>query len=95
MIPNQGTSLSSALNTALTAFTEEFEKFKVVLLVTDGEDHEGEAIDVAKRAAMGGMIIIQLLSDLMREVLFQSNQVININLIKKEGWLHQRLIKLF
>ena len=57
MITNQGTSLSSALNTALTAFTEEFEKFKVVLLVTDGEDHEGEAIDVAKRATMTGMII--------------------------------------
>ena len=57
MIPNQGTSLSSALNTALTAFTEELEKFKVVLLVTDGEDHEGEAIDVAKRASMAGMII--------------------------------------
>ena len=57
MIPNQGTSLSSALNTALTAFTEDLEKFKVVLLVTDGEDHEGEAIDVAKKAAMDGMII--------------------------------------
>ena len=57
MIPNQGTSLSSALNTAITAFTEELEKFKVVVLVTDGEDHEGEAIEVAKKAAMGGMII--------------------------------------
>ncbi len=57
MIPNQGTSLSSALNTAFTAFTEEHEKFKVVLLVSDGEDHEGEAIDVAKKAAMDGMII--------------------------------------
>ena len=42
MIPNQGTSLSSALNTALTAFTQELGKFKVVLLVSDGEDHEGE-----------------------------------------------------
>ena len=57
MIPNQGTSLSSALNTALTAFSKKSEKFKVVLLVTDGEDHEGEAIDVAKKAAMDGMII--------------------------------------
>ena len=44
MIPNQGTSLSTALNTAINSFTEEIEKFKVVLLVTDGEDHEGEAI---------------------------------------------------
>lgn len=57
MIPNQGTSLSSALNTAFTSFTEALEKFKVVLLVTDGEDHEGEAIDVAKKASMDGMII--------------------------------------
>ena len=57
MIPNQGTSLSSALNTAITAFTEESGKFKVVLLVTDGEDHEGEAIGVATKAAINGMVI--------------------------------------
>ena len=57
MIPNQGTSLSSAINTAITAFTEEMDKFKVVLLVTDGEDHEGQAIDIAKEAALNGMII--------------------------------------
>ena len=57
MIPNQGTSLSSAINTALTAFTEEMDKFKVVLLVTDGEDHEGQAINIAKEAALNGMII--------------------------------------
>ena len=57
MIPNQGTSLSSAINTALTAFTEEMDKFKVVLLVTDGEDHEGQAIDIAREAALNGMII--------------------------------------
>ena len=57
MIPNQGTSLSTALNTAINSFTEEIEKFKVVLLVTDGEDHEGEAIEVAKKAAQAGMRI--------------------------------------
>ena len=57
MIPNQGTSLSTALNTAVSSFTEEIEKFKVVLLVTDGEDHEGEAIEVAKKAAQAGMRI--------------------------------------
>ena len=49
MIPNQGTSLSSALNTAITAFSDQLDNFKIVLLVSDGEDHEGEAIDVAKR----------------------------------------------
>ena len=54
MIPNQGTSLSTALN-AINSFTEEIEKFKIVLLVTDGEDHEGEAIKVSKKAALSGM----------------------------------------
>jgi len=57
MIPNQGTSLSSALNTAITAFSDQLDNFKIVLLVSDGEDHEGEAIDVAKKAALNGMII--------------------------------------
>ena len=32
------------------------DKFKVVLLVTDGEDHEGQAIDIAKKL-LNGMII--------------------------------------
>jgi len=45
MIPTQGTSLSSAINTAITAFTKTIDKYKVVLLVTDGEDHEGQAIE--------------------------------------------------
>ena len=57
MIPTQGTSLSSAINTAITAFTETIDKYKVVLLVTDGEDHEGEAIDLASKAVSNGMII--------------------------------------
>jgi len=57
MIPTQGTALSSALQTGLSAFTEDDSKYKVLLLVTDGEDHEGQAIDLAKQAASRGMII--------------------------------------
>ena len=57
MIPTQGTALSSALQTGLSAFTEDDSKYKVVVLVTDGEDHEGQAIDLAKQAASRGMII--------------------------------------
>ena len=51
MIPTQGTVLSSALNTALNAFTDESNKFRVLLLVSDGEDHDGEAIELASKAA--------------------------------------------
>ena len=57
MISTQGTAISSALNTGLSAFSDESEKFKVLILVTDGEDHEGEAIGIAEKAAQTGIII--------------------------------------
>jgi Ca-activated chloride channel family protein len=57
MIPTQGTALSSALQTGLSAFTEDDSKYKVLVLVSDGEDHEGQAIDLARQAADRGMII--------------------------------------
>ena len=57
MIPTQGTALSAALETGLSAFTEESEKYKVLILVTDGEDHEGKAIDISREAAETGMSI--------------------------------------
>ena len=57
MIPTQGTALSSALQTGLSAFTEDESKYKVLVLVTDGEDHEGQAIDLASKASDRGMVI--------------------------------------
>ena len=57
MIPTQGTSLSSAIETGLSAFSEDDSKYKVLILITDGEDHEGEAISLAKQASKRGMII--------------------------------------
>lgn len=57
LIPTQGTDLSTAIQTGLSAFTEESEKYKVFVLITDGEDHEGAAIELAKKAADQNMII--------------------------------------
>ena len=56
MIPNQGTDLSTALKTAMNVFNNEDDKFKVMVLVTDGEDHEGEAIELASTALKNGII---------------------------------------
>ena len=42
MIASQGTNLSSAINTAVSAFTNDLDKHKVMLIVSDGEDHEGQ-----------------------------------------------------
>ena len=57
MIPTQGTDLSTALHTAINTFPAESEKYKVLILVTDGEDHQGEAIKVATDAAKTGIVI--------------------------------------
>ena len=56
MIPNQGTDLSAALKTAMNVFNNEDDKFKVMVLVTDGEDHEGKAIELASTALNNGII---------------------------------------
>ena len=57
MIKTQGTALSAALKTSIAAFPDESEKYKVLVVVTDGEDHEGEAIDIARRASKTGIVI--------------------------------------
>jgi len=57
MIPTQGTALSSAIQTGLNAFSEDDSKYKVLILITDGEDHEGEAISLARQASRRGMVI--------------------------------------
>ena len=56
MIPSQGTDLSTALRTAISAFNEESEKYKVMVLVTDGEDHEGAAVELVAKASESGII---------------------------------------
>ena len=57
MIKTQGTALSAALKTSISAFPNESEKYKVLVLVSDGEDHEGEAISITERAAKTGIVI--------------------------------------
>ena len=57
MIPNQGTSISSAMDKAIDIVSRDEDKYKVVLLVTDGEDHEGDAINLAKKASGIGIEI--------------------------------------
>ena len=56
MIPNQGTDLSTAIRTAMNVFDEESDKYKVMVVVTDGEDHEGAAIELASTALNSGII---------------------------------------
>jgi len=57
-IPEGGTALASAINTALTAF-KEGDHFKAMVLLTDGEDNDSEAgaLEAARDAAKAGLKI--------------------------------------
>jgi Ca-activated chloride channel homolog len=57
MIPDPGTSLSSAIDTATSAFIEKERKYKVLVLFTDGEDLEGQAQKAVGKAKEAGVII--------------------------------------
>ena len=57
LITTQGTDLAAAIQLALDHVEEDDEKFKVFILVSDGEDHQGEAITLAEQARDLGIII--------------------------------------
>jgi Ca-activated chloride channel homolog len=56
IIPEGGTALAEAINTALAAF-KEGDNYKVLVLFSDGEDQEPGAVDAAKKAAEAGLRI--------------------------------------
>lgn len=56
IISLQGTDISRAIEEAMAAFTNE-ENHRIIILVSDGEDHEGRAIAAAERAARAGITL--------------------------------------
>lgn len=59
LVSVQGTAIGKALEQALLSFSGEGEEThsRVVILITDGENHEGDALAVADRAAEAGIRI--------------------------------------
>lgn len=51
MVSSQGTAIGSAINLAMRSFTPNEASGKTILLITDGENHEGDAIKAAQSAA--------------------------------------------
>jgi Ca-activated chloride channel family protein len=59
-IPTQGTAIGNAIDLArkaLTAKEEEKPRSKVILVITDGENHEDDALTAAKEASENGIIV--------------------------------------
>lgn len=57
MIPHQGTDLASAIQEAERLFTENKNNQRILVLITDGEDLQGDVLDAAKKAHDNGMVI--------------------------------------
>ncbi len=57
VIPTQGTAISDAIKLAENAFEAGQKKHKVLIIVSDGENHDEEAIKMAKIAAENGTIV--------------------------------------
>ena len=55
MVSTQGTAIGAAINLAVRSFTPNENSDKAIILITDGENHEGDAIQAAKAAASKGI----------------------------------------
>ena len=53
----QGTDLAEALMVSARSFSTQSERSRAIILITDGEDHEGEALEAARLIAEQGIRI--------------------------------------
>ncbi len=55
IVPKQGTAIGAAIDMASTSFTDTIKKHSAIVVITDGENHEDDAIESAKSAAEQGI----------------------------------------
>jgi len=60
MVSSQGTAIKEAIELSSTYFNEEDQTSKVLFIISDGEDHEGDIGNVAKEAAEKGIRIFTI-----------------------------------
>ena len=60
LIPIQGTALGDALRKSIKAFRTEEKKSKAIILITDGEDQSGLALEAAKEAREAGVKVFTI-----------------------------------
>lgn len=55
MVTMQGTDIAAAIDLGCKSFTQDKDVGKAIILITDGENHEGGAEEAAKAAAKAGI----------------------------------------
>ena len=56
-VPVQGTAIGDAIVTAAKSFSIQSEKSRAIIVITDGENHEDDAVEAAKQVASTGIRI--------------------------------------
>jgi len=57
IVPRQGTAIGAAINLATSSFSPQFKGNKAIIVITDGENHEDDAVGAAKDAAKKGISV--------------------------------------
>lgn len=57
MVPEQGTAIADALLQSNAAFEEGSQRFKTIILVTDGETHDEDALPTTQQLAKKGVMV--------------------------------------
>ena len=60
LITTQGTDIAGAINMAMHSFTQQQGVGRAIIVITDGEDHEGGALEAAKAASKKGINVFIL-----------------------------------
>ena len=86
-IPRGGTSIASAIKEAVRGFEGGGKKYRVLIMISDGEDHEGDAIAAAKEAEKEGVRIYCVgIASPQGELIATSDEAGNETFLKdKEG----------
>jgi len=57
LVPRQGTAIGSAIDLCIKSFGEKSEAGRTIILITDGENHEDDAVGAAKLALNNGIVL--------------------------------------
>jgi len=57
MVPSQGTAIGAAIELGVKSFNPQFVGNKAMIIITDGENHEDDAVSAAKKASDQGIVI--------------------------------------
>ncbi len=60
LISYQGTDISTAINRAISSFSASDIRNKAIIIISDGEDHEGKSIELAQKAGEQGIRVFTL-----------------------------------